>query len=437
MGDISLVSIVLLTYNHERYIGDCLQSILEQDYGKIELLMLDDASKDKTVAIIESYFEALREKCDYVLFIKNKKNKGNIPFNMNRLLKKSRGSYCKMLGGDDILEHNCISRLVQGLLDHPECSVVYSNVYTVPDDYRKGGWVEKPVRYYFYRKSEVEPDDFFRKLMYGNPIAAPSAMIKRTILDEYGFLDETIPYEDYEYWLRLSVHNVKFCFLNESLVYYRKSLTSISNYEDGRKIKKIKTGMLSDIKTLNKYLQYWNKEDREKCKKHYYYRYLRICWEKKYLRGTAAIIYKLKKEKMKLPLDLFAAPSKDQWERNVYRKQITINMLEKWILNVQAGKPIVNYFRENNFKKIGIYGLGCIANLLCEELKNTGIKVEYVLDRNADKLLYDVKMATECEGLEETDVIVVIPAGEYCEIKEHLEKQISCPIVYVGDILFS
>ena len=40
MGDISLVSIVLLTYNHERYIGDCLQSILEQDYGKIELLML-------------------------------------------------------------------------------------------------------------------------------------------------------------------------------------------------------------------------------------------------------------------------------------------------------------------------------------------------------------------------------------------------------------
>ena len=110
MGDISLVSIVLLTYNHERYIGDCLQSILEQDYGKIELLMLDDASKDKTVAIIESYFEALREKCDYVLFIKNKKNKGNIPFNMNRLLKKSRGSYCKMLGGDDILEHNCISR---------------------------------------------------------------------------------------------------------------------------------------------------------------------------------------------------------------------------------------------------------------------------------------------------------------------------------------
>ena len=155
------------------------------------------------------------------------------------------------------------------------------------------------------------------------------------------------------------------------------------------------------------------------------------------MRGTAAIIYKLKKEKMKLPLDLFAAPSIDQWERNVYRKQITINMLEKWILNVQAGKPIVNYFRENNFKKIGIYGLGCIANLLCEELKNTGIKVEYVLDRNADKLLYDVKMATECEGLEETDVIVVIPAGEYCEIKEHLEKQISCPIVYVGDILFS
>ena len=63
MGDILLVSIALLTYNHEKYIGDCLQSILEQDYENIELIMLDDASKDKTVMIVESYLDALRKKC--------------------------------------------------------------------------------------------------------------------------------------------------------------------------------------------------------------------------------------------------------------------------------------------------------------------------------------------------------------------------------------
>lgn len=437
MEKVSLVSIALLTYNHEKYIGDCLQSIIEQDYENIELLILDDASYDKTVMIVESYLEVLRKRCNRVLFIKNKKNKGNIPFNMNRILKKSEGTYCKMLSGDDILQYNCISRLVQGLLDHPECSVIYSNVYFVPDGYRKGGWAEKSERFYSYRRSEVETDDFFRKLIYGNPIAAASAMIKRMMLEKYGLLDESIPYEDYEYWLRLSFHHVKFYFLNENLVYYRRSLASMSNYEDGQKIKKIKTGMLSDIRTLNKYFRYWNEADRLKCKKYYYYRYLRICWDKKYLRGVAAIIYRLKKERIQLSSDLFMAPSIDQYEINIKRCQIVNKMLEKWILNIQTGKPVINYFRENNLSKIGIYGLGCIANLLCEELKNTEIEIKYVFDRNADRLLYDLKLISEYEGLEDVDAIVVIPAGQYCEIKESLEKKVSCPIIYIGDILFS
>ncbi len=437
MGDILLVSIALLTYNHEKYIGDCLQSILEQDYENIELIMLDDASKDKTVMIVESYLDALRKKCRNVLFVKNEKNKGNIPFNMNRILKKSKGYYCKMLSGDDILEYNCISRLVQSLSDHPECSVVYSNVYLVPDYYRKGEWVEKPIAYFSYRKSEVESDDFFRKLMFGNHILAPSAMIKRTLLEEYGHLDETISYEDYEYWIRLSFHNVKFYYSNESLIYYRRSVTSISNFENGKKIKKIKTGMRSDKKTLNKYLHYLNEEDRAKCRKYYYYKYLKICWEKKYLRGVAAIICKLKKEKIQLPSDFFRTPSIPQYERTIKRNEIIIKMLEKWILNVQSGSPVITYFRKNNFKSIGIYGLGCMANLLCEELKDTEIEIKYVFDKNADKLLSDLKMFAECDGSEEVDVIVVTPAGEYCGIKEHLEKKMSCPIVYVGDILFS
>ena len=78
-----------------------------------------------------------------------------------------------------------------------------------------------------------------------------------------------------------------------------------------------------------------------------------------------------------------------------------------------------------------------MANLLCEELKDTEIEIKYVFDKNADKLLSDLKMFAECDGSEEVDVIVVTPAGEYCGIKEHLEKKMSCPIVYVGDILFS
>ncbi len=59
----------------------------------------------------------------------------------------------------------------------------------------------------------------FRRLMFGNAILAPAVMIKRDLLKRYGYLDESIAYEDYEFWLRLSFHQVRFYYLNENLVY--------------------------------------------------------------------------------------------------------------------------------------------------------------------------------------------------------------------------
>lgn len=52
-----LISVVLLTYNHEKYIKDCIMGIIEQDYNNIELIILDDASKDGTIKIIRSLKE--------------------------------------------------------------------------------------------------------------------------------------------------------------------------------------------------------------------------------------------------------------------------------------------------------------------------------------------------------------------------------------------
>ena len=433
MKEHSLVSIALLTYNHENYIGDCLSSLLDQDYSNMELILLDDASGDQTSKIIESYLEELQKKFISVIFIKNDQNKGNIPFNMNQMLKRAKGTYCKMLSGDDILQYDCISRLTACLEEHPECGIAYANGYLISTNYRKGAFTEHTKTFYSYKRSETDPQNMFRRLMFGNAILAPAVMIKRDLLKRYGYLDESIAYEDYEFWLRLSFHQVRFYYLNENLVYYRKSDSSASSLKSKAGIR---NGLISDGKTLKKYYHYLSKEDRIKCKEAYYKRYLKACWEQQYRRGFWGILYRLKREKIPIPVKLLKKKSENEYEQILEKNAIVIGMLERWISNIQEGKRIADYFQRNHYQTIAIYGLGCVANRLCEELKNTEIQIQYIIDQNAHLLLSDQKVIHPDDNFEDVDVVVVTPAGIYETVKEQIEDKITCPIISVEEVLF-
>ena len=287
-----LISVVLLTYNHEKYIKDCIMGIIEQDYNNIELIILDDASKDGTIKIIRSLKERLLYRFTNFVLLKNNKNSGNIAFNINCMIRKSKGNYIKIISGDDIMENNCISKLLKCFAEHSECDVVYSNVYIVSNDYKKGSEIARPDKMYNLRKSEVENRAFFKKLMFGNCIAAPSAMIKREIYEKLGFYDETIPYEDYEYWIRISHNGGIFYYLNECLVYYRKADNSITNFSSKERKSRIKIAMMSDGKTIKKYLKFLTEFEKMKCKKMYYNSYLKITQEAKFWRAYVVILYR-------------------------------------------------------------------------------------------------------------------------------------------------
>lgn len=293
MDNYQLVSIVLLTYNHEKYIKDCILGILEQDYTNIELIILDDASNDRTVKIIKSLQNKLIKRFVNFIFLENNKNSGNIAYNINCMIKKCKGNYIKIISGDDIMEYNCVSKLLMCFTVHPECSVVYSNVYIVSNDYKKGNTVTKTDKMYNLRKSELESKAFFRKLMLGNCIAAPSVMTKKDVYEKWGFYDESIPYEDYEYWIRVSYNGGIFYYLNECLVYYRRSCNSMTNFTSKGKKNRIKVAMISDGKTIKKYLMFLSKHEQIKCIKMYYNRYLKITREAKFWRAYIVLLYRL------------------------------------------------------------------------------------------------------------------------------------------------
>lgn len=295
-----LVSIGVLTYNHEKYIGDLLDSILLQDYDNIELIILDDGSKDGTVKRIEKFRLKLQQKCRKVLYYFRNDNCGNLPFNVNFLINKAKGEFFKFISGDDILSSHYISNMVQSLIDHTECMIAYCNAYIVGDDFSFGDKLDPERTIILHRSHSFVQEKPFVKFMLGDGIPAPCVMFRRSIFEKHGMIDEKIPFEDYEYWLRISREESLY-YLNKNLVYYRRSNNSISNYNSKNGRKKIKTAMYSDGLSLRKHMKYLSKENKAHCIYNYYLHYFNLFFNNNYISGIVAIVYMLKKKKMKCP----------------------------------------------------------------------------------------------------------------------------------------
>jgi len=122
MNNKPLISICIPTYNSESFIKETIDSVLNQTYKNIEVIITDDCSKDKTVEIIRS-FSDLRIK-----FFKNDKNLG-VEGNWNKALQLASGKYIKLMGADDILYPTCIEEQVKVLEDTNNTDIVLTTSY--------------------------------------------------------------------------------------------------------------------------------------------------------------------------------------------------------------------------------------------------------------------------------------------------------------------
>lgn len=124
-------------------------------------------------------------------------------------------------------------------------------------------------------------------------------------------------------------------------------------------------------------------------------------------------------------------------EKELDRKNDAIlKLFSKWLSAKQKGKSLVQYFEENQYKTIAVYGLHYLGECLVEELKGSSVEVKYAIDRNADKIETDVKMYRPDEDLPEVDVVVVTPFYYFDEIDEMLFEKMDCPIVSIEDVIY-
>ena len=130
------LTVGLLAYNHERYIECCIKSILEQDYSDFEIIILNDASADKTDYKIREYLEKLKSISKRVKYICHAVNCGNIPQNFNEIVREARGEYFWALSCDDMFGPSAFRKMVKILDENLDCGVAYSNMNIIDDNYQ-------------------------------------------------------------------------------------------------------------------------------------------------------------------------------------------------------------------------------------------------------------------------------------------------------------
>jgi len=208
------VSVVLPSYNHEKYVRECIQSVLDQTYQDFEIVITDDGSTDGTVNVIKEFADPR------IQLYTHAENKGACTA-ANNCIQKAAGEYIAVLNSDDAWEPTKLEKQVKYLDSHPEIGAVFTKVTFVdeagnmlgPEDYKNFYIFEKENR------SRYEWLKFF--FSSGNCLCHPSVLIRKKCYDEVGLYDErmaNIP--DQDMWVRLCL-KYDIHILNEKLVRFR------------------------------------------------------------------------------------------------------------------------------------------------------------------------------------------------------------------------
>lgn len=263
-----LVSILIPSYNNERFLDDCLESLAAQTYQNIELFICDDCSTDNSWEKILQWKERLEERFVQVELLLNEKNLG-VTKTLNQMLEKSRGAYIKLFASDDMFLPDGIEKLVN-FAEGNEFDLIYSNIIYVPESAKYGMDVNNlSIRYTSVPVSGKKLTD---TLLKGNFIGATGVLIPAETIRKYGYMDETFLYEDWEYWLRISITG-SIGYVDAVTTMYRVCENSMSHFGGTREERSRRQRFSQEqLKIFLKYEKFGTKET----KKFFYNRMLSV-----------------------------------------------------------------------------------------------------------------------------------------------------------------
>lgn len=235
----SSLSIVIANYNHARFIPEMLQSLLEQSYQPVEIIVIDDASTDNSVDVIEKF----AKENSIIHFMKNEHNQG-VEYSFNKGLQAASGNYVALFSADDICLPTFLEKSMNLLKKFPQAGLCCSDPVFLDDhtgDIRKSGlrWSNKP--------SYLSPDKL-SKVILGKYIPGHTAIMKRSaLLEAGGYISDLKWHCD---WFATLVLGFRYgiCYIPESLAVLRLARGSYS--ASGRRVWRTQREVLDSLLNL-------------------------------------------------------------------------------------------------------------------------------------------------------------------------------------------
>ena len=204
-----LVSVVIPSYNHENFVQDSIQSVIDQTYQNIELIIIDDGSKDNSIVKIREMIELCKRR--FVRFeFRSRDNKG-LSSTLNEALDWCKGDFYSPIASDDMMLSNKILDQVELLIRNSEVVGVFGAVQKINEKNEKLDEIRQPDKIF-------EFDDLIYTEHF---LPAPTQMLRLNALKEIGGYIEGMIIEDWYIYLKILEKGNKILYKDDLYCYYR------------------------------------------------------------------------------------------------------------------------------------------------------------------------------------------------------------------------
>ena len=219
-----LVSVIVPSYNHENYVIEALDSIKEQSYNNIELIIIDDGSTDDSRLQIKKWCQENKLSFSDLIYVEQPNN--GVSSALNRGIKLSSGEFLSICASDDKFDEDKISMLVSYCEKNKKVKAIFTDAYLIDSSSKVIS--ASAIRSRFHVSANFLHNFDCEDLVYFWCVFGPCQFFHKSIYEIYGHYDETLLVEDRDFWLRFISDNICY-FYPKSLCYYRTHTGSATN----------------------------------------------------------------------------------------------------------------------------------------------------------------------------------------------------------------
>ena len=389
------VSVITVVYNGFDTIERTISSVLKQSYSNIEYIIIDGKSTDGTLEIINKY----RNKINTVI----SESDSGIYDAMNKGIRYSTGDLILFLNSDDYLLYSDAINDEVTLLEETKSDYAYAKAKFIDVDGKE-----------YINPTQSNPN--LSKLFLEMPCCHQTIMCKREFFDNNLFNENYKSAADYDWFIKINLRGAKGAYLNRETVMFtgggtsqKISLLKLSRHEIAN----------SFWRNINSIYSDFSKEDAWNLLNYYYL-------EEK----VFSIIQNYLCFSIERPNIIDNNKNADKIER----QNVIISCLERYINNLKMGVGFAKKLSDRNIKKVVVYGCGRLGKMLLEDLKDSGVEVARVVDKNPETCtVSNVSSICEIYG---TDIHIIITAVyDYLEIKEYLKSKGCSNIISLEELL--